>query len=148
MKIKLSDQHSQVRNSRRLEKGQRLALESPFLEAKIKQAVWVCEGSRAPGPDGFTFTFLKSHWDSTKGDIIEFVKEFEVIGRIPKGCNSTFVTLIPKCEDPLTLSDYRPISLVCVNTRELLRFSLKDLRQCFQRSYLNVSKLLLAGDRF
>lgn len=40
------------------------------------------------------------------------IKEFERRDRLAKGCN-TFVTLIPKVQDPLTLNEYRPTSLVC-----------------------------------
>jgi len=33
-------------------------------------------------------------------------------GFIPRGCNASFITLIPKRKNPSTLNDYRPISLV------------------------------------
>lgn len=33
-------------------------------------------------------------------------------GVLPKGCNSSFIALIPKIDDPQNLGDYRPISLV------------------------------------
>ena len=33
-------------------------------------------------------------------------------GEISKGCNASFITLIPKVSDPIGLSDYRPISLI------------------------------------
>nr|GEX11649.1 hypothetical protein [Tanacetum cinerariifolium] len=32
--------------------------------------------------------------------------------KIAKGCNPSFIVLIPKCSDPLTFSNYRPISLI------------------------------------
>jgi len=31
---------------------------------------------------------------------------------IPKGCNASFITLIPKSENPQSFEEYRPISLV------------------------------------
>jgi len=35
---------------------------------------------------------------------------------IRRRCNASFITLVPKRENPSTLNDYRPISLVgCVN---------------------------------
>lgn len=40
------------------------------------------------------------------------LKWFWRTGLISKGCNSSFVTLVPKCQDPIGLSDYRPISLI------------------------------------
>lgn len=33
-------------------------LERPITAEEIKSAVWACEGSKAPGPDGFTFNFI------------------------------------------------------------------------------------------
>ncbi|XP_028110331.1 uncharacterized protein LOC114308845 [Camellia sinensis] len=47
-----------------------------------------------------------------KGDVINFVKEFHKNGKLVKGINSYFITLIPKKDNPTGLSDYRPISLV------------------------------------
>jgi len=37
---------------------------------------------------------------------------FHEIGCIPKGCNASFVALVPKVRDPAKLKQYRPISLV------------------------------------
>lgn len=34
-------------------------LESPFSDLKIKVAVWSCNGSKSPGPNGFNFYFLR-----------------------------------------------------------------------------------------
>lgn len=67
---------------------------------------------KAPGPDGFTFAFLKSYWETLKPNFLSFIFEFEKTDRMVKGANSTFLSLIPKGVDPLTITDYRPISLV------------------------------------
>ncbi|GKA76634.1 RNA-directed DNA polymerase, eukaryota [Tanacetum coccineum] len=64
----------------------------------IQEAVWDCGSSKSLGPDGFTFTFFKKHWDIVEHDVISYVKDFEVSAHIPKGCNSSFITLVPKLE--------------------------------------------------
>ncbi|GJW73545.1 putative RNA-directed DNA polymerase [Tanacetum coccineum] len=87
-------------------------LEQPFSLQEIKDAVWSCGGEKAPGPDGFTFKLIKKHWSLFSEDIFSYVKEFESSGFIPRGCNSSFITLVPKIDDPLSLNDYRPISLI------------------------------------
>lgn len=74
--------------------------------------LWSCEGSKAPGPDGFTIYFVKKHWEILKSDFLEAMFAFEKTGKIPNGCNSAFITLIPKVIDPIAVSDFRPISLV------------------------------------
>ena len=55
-----------------------------------------CGGSKAPSPDGFTFKFIKQYWDTIGNDFVDMVKRFEVDGFIPRGCNSSFIALVPK----------------------------------------------------
>lgn len=81
---------------------------SPFSEEEIREVVCQCDGSKSPGPDGFNFKFIKNFWD-TKEDFIAFLSEFHANGRLAKGSNSSFLTLIPKIASPQQLSHYRPI---------------------------------------
>ncbi|GJX76532.1 RNA-directed DNA polymerase, eukaryota [Tanacetum coccineum] len=96
----------------RLSPDQRDYLESDFSNEEIKRAVWDCGGDRAPGPDGFTFTFFKTFWDTIQPDVVRFVREFFQSGYFPKGCNSSFIALIPKVGDAKFVSEFRPISLI------------------------------------
>ncbi|XP_057809058.1 uncharacterized protein LOC131023530 [Salvia miltiorrhiza] len=84
----------------------------PFTEEEAKEAVWSCDESKSPGPDGFNLCFWKSSWEVIKGDFIKLLQEFHENGKIPKGGNSSFITLIPKKEEACSLDDYRPISLI------------------------------------
>ncbi|GJV37784.1 RNA-directed DNA polymerase, eukaryota, reverse transcriptase zinc-binding domain protein [Tanacetum coccineum] len=63
-------------------------------------------------PDGFTFKFFKKHWTTIEHDVISYVRHIEVSGLIPRGCNSSFITLVPKVDDPLVVGEFRPISLI------------------------------------
>nr|GEV01064.1 retrovirus-related Pol polyprotein from transposon TNT 1-94 [Tanacetum cinerariifolium] len=87
-------------------------LDAPFTNVEIEEAVWNCGGEKAPGPDGFTFKFIKFYWDTVGNDFIDMVKHFERNGSIPMGCNSLFISLVPKIHNPLHLNDFRPISLI------------------------------------
>lgn len=55
---------------------------------------------------------MKKNWKILGDDIISYVKNFESSSFIPRGCNSSLIALIPKIEDPLLISDFRPISLI------------------------------------
>lgn len=88
------------------------ALDSPFLIEEVKQAVRNCGGDKAPGQDGYTFKILKNKWELIKYDLYRFARHFESYGCFARGCNSSFITLIPKVNDPLDLGDYRPINLI------------------------------------
>ncbi|GJX12855.1 RNA-directed DNA polymerase, eukaryota, reverse transcriptase zinc-binding domain protein [Tanacetum coccineum] len=79
---------------------------------EIKTAVWDCGSQKAPGPDGYSFMFIKKFWELLKHDIHMFVVNFFCTGKLPQGSNSDFIMLILKVPDPLFIKDYRPISLI------------------------------------
>ncbi|XP_071700221.1 uncharacterized protein [Rutidosis leptorrhynchoides] len=87
-------------------------LEAGFSVEEIKQVVWDCVISKAPGPDGFNFNFIKRFWDTLEVDIVNGVMEFSHTGVFGRGCNSSFISLIPKIQDPLGFKDFQPISLI------------------------------------
>ncbi|GKC72690.1 RNA-directed DNA polymerase, eukaryota, reverse transcriptase zinc-binding domain protein [Tanacetum coccineum] len=71
-------------------------LEKEVTIDEIKYAVWNCGNDKAPGPDGFTFGFIKRYWEIFKHDIQEFVIKFFESKKMLAGSNSSFITLIPK----------------------------------------------------
>ena len=85
---------------------------SDFTEEEVRDAVWQCGGSKSPRPDGFNFNFIKKCWDILKMDLMEAVRFFQATGSFPKGCNASFIALVPKVRDPSSLEHFRPISLV------------------------------------
>ncbi|XP_058726407.1 uncharacterized protein LOC131597748 [Vicia villosa] len=86
-------------------------LEKPFLEDEIKEAVWSCGGDKCSGPNGYSFLFIKKCWDFIKDDFVSFFKYFYSGNVISKAISSSFLSLIPKTSNPLSLDDYRPICL-------------------------------------
>nr|GEU38861.1 putative ribonuclease H protein At1g65750 family [Tanacetum cinerariifolium] len=100
---------------KRLSQQQADDLERAVSRDDIKTAVWNCGDNKSPGPDGYSFGFIKKHWDLIGTDLCEAVEHFFVKGSFPNGCNSSFIALIPKVSDAKFVSDFRPISLIgCV----------------------------------
>lgn len=99
-------------NFKRLSMGDKQMLEMDFTEEEIRRAVNQCGSSKAPGPDGFNFRFIKRYWDILKGDIMRAIEGFWVSESISSGCNASFVSLIPKVSNPVSLNEFRPISLI------------------------------------
>nr|KAJ0227223.1 hypothetical protein LSAT_V11C100002470 [Lactuca sativa] len=97
---------------RNLEPQDCMMLERNFIGEEIKLAVFDCDNEKAPGPDGFTFKLLKYQWEVINDDVIRCIKNFEATWMISKGCNSSFITLIQKIKDLVTLGDYRLLSLI------------------------------------
>ena len=57
-----------------------------------------------------------------KSDVMAFVHFFHDTGSFPKGCNASFIALVPKVRDPSSLDQFIPISLVGVITRSSPKF--------------------------
>lgn len=76
--------------------------------------MWSCGSDKAPDPNGYNFSFIKSYWFLFKNYIFAVVKEFFDRFMIPSGCNSSFITLILKVYSPILVTDFRPISLLRV----------------------------------
>ncbi|KAI3507508.1 hypothetical protein L1887_22495 [Cichorium endivia] len=105
-------------------------IDRPFTLEEIKRAIDRCGNDKAPGPDGFSFKFIKRFWDLIKDDILACVKHFEGNGLFSSGCNSSFIALIPKNKDPLVLKDFRPVNLVgCLYkiVSKIISFRLKSV---------------------
>ncbi|GKE12159.1 RNA-directed DNA polymerase, eukaryota, reverse transcriptase zinc-binding domain protein, partial [Tanacetum coccineum] len=91
---------------------QKTDLERPFTKEEIKGAVWDCGLNKSLGPDGFTFGFYQRYWSLLEPDIVDVVNHFFIDGFSSKGCNSSFISLIPKSHDAKQVKDFRPISLI------------------------------------
>ncbi|GJU87854.1 RNA-directed DNA polymerase, eukaryota, partial [Tanacetum coccineum] len=87
-------------------------LESPISRDEVRNAVWGCGENKSPGPDGFTFEFFRKFWDTLGSDFCAAVEWFFDHSSFSRGCNSSFIALIPKNHDPKFVNDYRPISLI------------------------------------
>ncbi|KAK2656830.1 hypothetical protein Ddye_009882 [Dipteronia dyeriana] len=62
--------------------------------------------------DGLNLEFVKKNWVRIKDDFMAFMKAFHSNGSVLKGLNCTFIALIPKIKNPVSIKNYRPISLV------------------------------------
>lgn len=74
--------------------------------------MWGCRGDKTPGPNDYTFLFIKYFLFFLKEDFILFFNYFYSDNVISKAITSSFLTLIPKSNNSLSLDDYRPICLV------------------------------------
>ncbi|XP_071705014.1 uncharacterized protein [Rutidosis leptorrhynchoides] len=104
--------NNSVQGSFKLSDSQAVDLEMQFSEEEIWEAVKGCANNKAPGPDGFNMRFFKKFWAIISADLIEAIRDFWRNGTISPGFNSSFITLIPKVANPVSLSEYRPISLI------------------------------------
>ncbi|GKC96023.1 RNA-directed DNA polymerase, eukaryota [Tanacetum coccineum] len=69
-----------------------------------------CGGDKSPGPGGFKF--IRKTWDIIKRDLVGAIMWFWESMEISRGCNASFITIIPKRKDTIGQGDFRPISLI------------------------------------
>lgn len=97
---------------KKLSPEQSSSLVAQFTHREIDEDVRSCNAQKAPGPDGYSFSFIKEAWETIKYDVYKIVEEFFSTSRLPKGSKAAFFALIAKCDNPEGFKDFRPISMV------------------------------------
>ncbi|XP_071939813.1 uncharacterized protein [Coffea arabica] len=105
----------------------------PVSELEVRNAVFSLQPNKAPGPDGMTAAFFQHYWNVIKADLINAISSFFHSGQLLKAINETIITLIPKVDSPVLVSQFRPISLCNVVYRiisKILVLRLKPVLNC------------------
>lgn len=64
----------------------------------------------SPNLDGYTAFFFKSTWSIVGEDFLTAVQHFLNTLELLTAFNATIITLVPKCENPSNIKEFRPIS--------------------------------------
>jgi hypothetical protein len=84
----------------------------PFSKEEIDAVILDLPTDKAPGPDGFNSLFFKKAWTIIREDIYRLCNDFFSHKADLKSINSSYITLVPKKDNPEIVSDFRPISLL------------------------------------
>ncbi|GKV45281.1 hypothetical protein SLEP1_g52387 [Rubroshorea leprosula] len=117
----------------------------PFSESEIKAAMWECDSSKASGPDGFNFRFIKCEWELIKDDVIRFLQEFHKNSKMVRGLNTSFIVLVPKSNNPQKIEEYRPISLIGVMYKILAKLLANRLKKVLHQVVGEQQTAFLSG---
>jgi hypothetical protein len=79
-------------------------------EDELKEIFFSFQKEKSPGPDGWTIEFFQCFFELIGPDILYVVKESRQQGHMHAPLNATFISLIPKMDDPHSFDDFRPIS--------------------------------------
>ncbi|XP_077232161.1 uncharacterized protein LOC143866893 [Tasmannia lanceolata] len=82
-----------------------------FTEEEICITIDAMDDNKAPGPDGFNGAFFKSFWYLIGKETVAAIQYFFVTDNLLPTLNTSFISLIPKCNNASTPDQYRPISL-------------------------------------
>ncbi|XP_075499819.1 uncharacterized protein LOC142538372 [Primulina tabacum] len=84
---------------------------APFTADEVRRAVFDMHPSKAPGLDGFTALFYQKFWPLIGNDVTQATLLILNEQKDLFDWNATLITLIPRIQEPLSLKDFRPISL-------------------------------------
>mgnify|MGYP003702231609 CR=1 FL=1 len=76
---------------------------------------------------------------------MQLMNEFLSNGKLAQGINCSFITLIPKKENPVGLGDYRPISLISSVYKIIAKVLSSRLRKVLPKIISEVQTAFLSG---
>ena len=86
-------------------------LSSEFLECEVSAALNQMAPLKALGLGGMPSLFYQHFWGLVDKDVSSSILSWLNTGTLPHPVNHTFITLIPKTENPEYVTHFRPISL-------------------------------------
>ena len=81
------------------------------LDEEIRDATFAINPEKAHGPDGMTRLFYQRFWNNIGRDVCDMVKAFFETGELDERLNQTNLCLIPMTGMPVSMMEFRPISL-------------------------------------
>ncbi|XP_010693122.2 uncharacterized protein LOC104906104 [Beta vulgaris subsp. vulgaris] len=130
----------------------------PFTEADVKAAVFDIDDTTAAGPYGYSSNFIKKAWDRIGNDISQAVLNFIHFRKILKQINATTLCLVPKCERPQNVTQFRPIACCnviykviskitcCSRLNEVLPVFVDQLQSAFIEKRMIMHNILICQD--
>ena len=86
-------------------------LTATYSRDEVRKAMFNIGDLKAPGPDGLHAIFYKRFWHIIGEDLTDEVLLAVNNKKVPEGWNDTTIVLIPKVENPESITQFRPISL-------------------------------------
>lgn len=80
-----------------------------------------------------------------EANFLNIFAEFCSARKINRGCNSSFITLVPNVNDPLSLSDYRPINFIGCIYKVIAKVLANRLKRVIGSMICDVQFAFIAG---
>ena len=106
------------------------SLVAPFSKEEFTKAIKQMHPEKSPGSDGLNPGFYQRFWPFIGDQIFSTASQWLSTGAFPLGLNNTLIVLIPKCENPSSMKELRPISLcnvLCTLVSKVLANRMKDV---------------------
>jgi len=106
-------------------------LEAPISLSEIRNAIAKGKSHKAPGNGGIGLEFYKSEWETIKTDLLQILNtsSMYIDGTILENQLKGIIVCIPKHAHPVTIDDYKPLTLMKTDYKILIRIIAARLRQ-------------------
>ncbi|GAU38527.1 hypothetical protein TSUD_148090 [Trifolium subterraneum] len=108
-------------------------LTAPITKVEIQQALFQMHPDKSPGPDEFNPPFYQRFWEQCSDDIFSAASTWPERGYFPTSLNETNICLIPKCDNPTSMKDLRPITLCNVLYKMISKVLANRLKCCLDK---------------
>ena len=100
----------------------------PISNEEVDRIVKLMPSDKAPGPDGFNGCFHKKCWPIIKQTFYDLCNDFYNGNLNLESINSSFITLVPKINNPEPVNDFRSISLLNCSIKLLTKILAERLQ--------------------
>ena len=101
---------------------------APLTLQELHSALLSIQGRKAPGIDGLTVEFYKAFWEVIGEDLLAVMNESLAVGELPLSCRRAVITLLPKKGNLQEIKNWRPVSLLCTDSKILSKALANRLR--------------------
>ncbi|XP_028551608.1 uncharacterized protein LOC114579873 [Dendrobium catenatum] len=104
-----------------------------FSIAELQNSVFQQGNNKSPGLDGVTYSFYKSYWSIVWETLWKAVNCFFKTGYMHREWKNTLIVLISKIKNPMTPSNFRPISLCQTNYKIVATMLVNRLKKVISK---------------
>lgn len=134
-------------------------LNMDFTPDEVVTAMKTMKSTSSPGPDGLPALFYQTYWHLIGNDVTKAVLHILNNGGDPSNINHTYITLIPKTNNPTQPSEFRPISLCNVilkivtktianRVKRILPYIISNHQSAFISNRLITDNILVSFEAF
>jgi hypothetical protein len=116
-------------------------------EDELQVVMHIFQKDKSPGLDGWMIEFFLGFYDLLGVDILKVVEESRSGGFMYPSFNSTFISLIPKSDYPISMNDFRSISLYNYINKIIAKIIARGSRRSYQPPFLKRNLVCLKEDR-